>query len=114
VKSRALDHDVQAREALQRNLPPREVEQLTELVERMNAEPALHWDVDRYLKGMDLTADRAGLIFANDLEKSLAIIRNDAPASAAPSVGERATELIRFAYSEEYFQIRRLIGHNID
>lgn len=113
-KSRALDHDVQAREALERNLPPREVQALTELVARMNEAPELHWDVDRYLKGVDLTADRAGLIFANDLEKALAIIRNDPAGIAAASVGERATELIRYAYSEEYFQVRRLIGHNID
>lgn len=113
-KSRALEHDAQVREALLRNLPPREVQALTELVERMNEDPALHWDAERYLKGIDLTADRAGLIFANDLEKALAIIRSEPAASSAPSVGERATELIRYAYSEEYFQVRRLIGHNID
>ncbi len=113
-KSRALDHDTQAREALQRNLPPREVQALTELVERMNDDAPRHWDVDAYLKGIDLTADRAGLIFANDLEKALAIIRNEPAHAAAPTVGERATELIRYAYSEEYFQVRRLIGHNID
>jgi len=113
-KSRAVDHDAQVREALQRNLPPREVQALTELVERMNDDAAAHWDAERYLKGIDLTADRVGLIFANDLEKALAIIRSEPAASAAPSVGERATELIRYAYSEEYFQVRRLIGHNID
>ncbi len=113
-RARTADHDTEARAALERNLPPREVAGLKELVARMNDDAALHFDVDRWLRAVDLTADRAGLIFANDLEKALAIIRAEPAGSAAPSVGERATELIRYAYSEEYFQVRRLIGHNID
>ncbi|MCB9550319.1 MAG: hypothetical protein H6705_00095 [Myxococcales bacterium] len=112
--ARNVDHDAEARAALERNLPPREVTGLRELVARMNADPSRHFDVDRWLRAVDLTADRAGLIFANDLEKALAIIRAEPADSAAVSVGERATELIRYAYSEEYFQVRRLIGHNID
>lgn len=112
--ARNVDHDAEARAALERNLPPREVAGLRELVARMNADPSRHFDVDRWLRAVDLTADRAGLIFANDLEKALAIIRAEPAEGAAASVGERATELIRYAYSEEYFQVRRLIGHNID
>lgn len=114
VKARLAEHDREAREALERNVPPRELAAISDLFQRMAADPDAHFDLDRWMRGVDLTADRAGLVFANDLEKALALIRSEPAANVAPSVGERATELIRFAYSEEYFQIRRLIGHNID
>ncbi|MCA9537850.1 MAG: hypothetical protein KC620_03115 [Myxococcales bacterium] len=109
-----LEHDPTLREALRRNLPPQATRALEELVQRMNEQPRLHFDIDRWLRAVDLTADRVGFIFANDLEKALANIRTGDASRVVPTVGERATELIRYAYSEEYFQVRRLIGHNID
>ncbi|UQA56607.1 serine/threonine-protein kinase [Polyangium aurulentum] len=71
-------------------------------------------DLKKWVAGVDLTADRAGFIVANDLELSQEMIKATDEASSAVPQKERLKELVLFSVSEEYFAIRRQLGINID
>jgi hypothetical protein len=101
-------------EALGRNLSKGEIESLKKLVTKMEVDPDFHFDVAHWLRCLDFTCDRIGFIFANNLEKPLGLMRAEDPNSAVATVAERIDALVSFAFSDEYLQVRRLIGHNID
>ncbi|WP_437747363.1 tetratricopeptide repeat protein [Sorangium sp. So ce1504] len=71
-------------------------------------------DLKRWVSGVDLTADRAGFLLANDLELAQEMIKATDEASAALPHKERLKELTLYAASEEYFAIRQRLGINID
>ncbi len=106
--------DEQLSDALSRNLSKSEIQSLKKLVTKMEANPDFHFDVAHWLRCLDFTCDRIGFIFANNLEKPLSLMRVEDPKSAVATVAERIDALVSFAFSDEYMQVRRLIGHNID
>jgi tetratricopeptide (TPR) repeat protein len=67
-------------------------------------------DLKRWSLGVDLTADRAGFLLANDLPMALAVIRATPDGQATASQAERLKELRLFAVSEEYFRLREALG----
>lgn len=71
-------------------------------------------DLKRWVAGIDLTADRAGFLVANDLELAQEMIKASDEASAALPHKERLKELLLYGVSEGYFALRRRIGINID
>jgi hypothetical protein len=71
-------------------------------------------DLKRWVSGIDLTADRAGFLLANDLELAGEMIKAADEANAAAPYKERLKELMLYAVSEEYFAVRRRLGINID
>jgi len=71
-------------------------------------------DLKKWVAAVDLTADRAGFVVANDLELAEEMIKAADEASAALPQKERIKELVLFSVSEEYFAIRRRLGINID
>lgn len=71
-------------------------------------------DLKKWVAGIDLSADRAGFIVANDLELCNEMIKAADEASSAVPQKERLKELTLFAVSEEYFGVRRKLGINID
>ncbi|WP_437820842.1 protein kinase domain-containing protein [Sorangium sp. So ce1078] len=71
-------------------------------------------DLKRWVSGVDLTADRAGFLLANDLELAQEMIKAADDASAAVPQKERLKELMLYAVSEEYFAVRQRLGINID
>ena len=68
----------------------------------------------KWVVGVDLTADRAGFVLANDLELAQEMIKAADEGSAALPQKERLKELTLFGVNEKYFAIRRRIGVNID
>ena len=71
-------------------------------------------DLKKWVQGVDLTADRAGLLLANDLELAEEMIKAaDESASAVPP-RDRMKELVLFSISDHYFALRRRLGVNID
>jgi tetratricopeptide (TPR) repeat protein len=114
-RKKSLPHrDDQLTEALGHNLSKSELKSLSKLVAKMELEPEAHFDVARWLRCVDFTGDRIGFIFANNLEKPLNLIRVEDPKASVATVAERLDALVSFAFSDEYMQVRRLIGHNID
>ncbi|WP_437650789.1 protein kinase domain-containing protein [Sorangium sp. So ce362] len=71
-------------------------------------------DLKRWVSGIDLTADRAGFLLANDLELAQEMIKVADDASAAVPQKERLKELMLYAVSEEYFTVRQRLGINVD
>ncbi|HTJ82839.1 MAG TPA: hypothetical protein VL400_14055 [Polyangiaceae bacterium] len=87
-------------------------DQLTSVVTKLLQSGAI--DLKKWVGGVDLTADRAALILANDLELALEMVRASDEGSAAVPHKERTKELLLFSVSEEYFTLRRKLGVNID
>jgi hypothetical protein len=71
-------------------------------------------DLKKWVAGIDLSADRAGFIVANDLELCNEMIKAADEASSAVQQKDRLKELTLFAVSEDYFAIRQKLGINID
>ena len=73
-------------------------------------ETAPELDMKRWLTGVDLTADRVGFVLANDLKLSSAVIEASPEETATVPRKERIDDLLRYSVSDEYFELRRLIG----
>ena len=71
-------------------------------------------DLKKWIAAIDLTADRAGFVVANDLELAQEMIKAADEASAAVPQKERLKELVLFSVSEDYFTLRGHLGINID
>ena len=71
-------------------------------------------DLKKWVAAVDLTADRAGFIVANDLELANEMIKAADEGSSAVPQKERLKELALYAVAEDYFAIRQKLGINID
>jgi hypothetical protein len=58
----------------------------------------------------DLTANRVGLILCNDLETAARAIATEPPGLSTMPAKERLRDLLAYAVSEPYFQVRRHLG----
>ncbi len=95
--------------AIKKHLAGPGIEVLGSLVSKLlAADNAL--DLKRWTAGVDLTADRAGFLLANDLGMSLAVIRAGGDDSGGVPQADRLRELRTFAVSEGYFRLRRDLG----
>ncbi len=63
-----------------------------------------------WLGWSDMTAVRAGLVLAGDLETVALLLATDPPGASPLSPKQRLLELIHFSVSEEYFTIRQYLG----
>ena len=98
--------------ALERFLPPASRDRLIEVVSRLiQTSPAI--DLKEWLVGVDLTADRVGLVVANDLKSVTDIIKTVEDPNAPPR-DRRLQELILFAVDESFFSVRRRLGVNLE
>ncbi len=86
-------------------------DQLTSLVTKLLQSGAI--DLKKWVAGVDLTADRIGLILANDLELTLEMVRAG-DESQGLAGRERHKELLLFTASEEFFSVRTHLGIGID
>lgn len=98
--------------ALERFLPPHSRERLVEAVSRLiQTSPSL--DLKEWVMGVDLTADRIGLVVANDLKSVTDIIKTVEDPTAPPRE-RRLQELILFAIDESFFAVRRRLGVSLE
>jgi tetratricopeptide (TPR) repeat protein/tRNA A-37 threonylcarbamoyl transferase component Bud32 len=71
-------------------------------------------DLKRWVRGVDLTADRVGFLLAHDLETATQIIKASDEASSSAPTDERFKELVLFSVSSQYFELRRQLGIAVD
>jgi tetratricopeptide (TPR) repeat protein len=103
---------IEGKAALERFLPPQSRDRLVELVLRLiQTSPAL--DLKEWMMGVDLTADRIGLVIANDLKSVTDIIKTVEDPNAPPRE-RRLQELILFAIDESFFAVRKRLGINLE
>jgi hypothetical protein len=64
----------------------------------------------KWTAAVDLTADRAGFVLANDLEAATAVIKASPEEAAAVTQKERLKELYLYSASQSYLQLRHKLG----
>ncbi len=96
---------VEALEALRTHLSAQDRDQLARPVNVLLKRGAMI-DLDRWVNGIDLTADRAGLLVCGDLQSALAVIREAGDDANSLSPTERRQELLRYSVSHQYLTIR--------
>ncbi|HET9932664.1 MAG TPA: tetratricopeptide repeat protein, partial [Polyangiaceae bacterium] len=102
-----------ASKVLQRLATGAGIEQLTHIVTKLLAsETAL--DLKRWVHAVDFSADRAGLAVAHDLETAGALVQSVPAAQGSPSVEARLENLMGYAVSEQYLELRARQGVAID
>ena len=94
-------------------LHPTGKEQLASLVARLLQSGAAI-DLKKWIAACDLTADRAGLLLAHDLEVALALLKASDDGSVGIAQKDRIKELTLFAASEDYFALRQRLVVAID
>ncbi len=72
------------------------------------AKPAL--DIDRHLRGIELTCGRVAFVLTNDLAVAARVLSADAPEAALLPAKRRLKDLVAFSVSEPYFSARRALG----
>jgi tetratricopeptide (TPR) repeat protein/tRNA A-37 threonylcarbamoyl transferase component Bud32 len=70
-------------------------------------------DLKKWVTAIDLTADRAGLLLAHDLQIATDVMRATEDASSV-SPKERIKEIVLFSISEEYLALRQKLQITID
>jgi len=99
---------LEAKAALERYLPVADRDRLVENVSRV-LQTSSAIDLKEWVTGVDFTADRVGLIMANDLKSVTDIIKSVEDPNAPPR-DRRLQELILFAIDEAFFALRHRLG----
>jgi tetratricopeptide (TPR) repeat protein len=71
-------------------------------------------DLKRWVRGVDLTADRVGFLLSHDLETATQIIKASDESTSSVSTDERLKELVLFSVSSQYFHLRQHLGIAVD
>ncbi len=87
-------------------------EQLASLVTKLLQGGSI--DLKRWVAGVDLSADRAGLLVCHDLELATEMIKASEEGTAVLPHRDRIKELTLFSVDPKYFDIRRRLGISID
>ncbi|MCA9537317.1 MAG: tetratricopeptide repeat protein [Myxococcales bacterium] len=96
--------------ALQGSINPTDLTEMAKIIQRMSADPKVHLNISHWLEMVEHTANRLGMLLANDLQSAVQVIRNEAvPFSRAPAA-DRIRELVLYSVSQEYFELRRALG----
>ncbi len=67
-------------------------------------------NLSKWLTAVDHTTSRIGLLMCGDLHKAASCIKNDAIPVGKSSIKDKIRELVLFAISEEYFELRQQLG----
>jgi hypothetical protein len=71
-------------------------------------------DLHAWLRGIDLTSDRAGFIACDDLPVALSVLRATGDANASRTVTEGAGELLRYSVGSQYLTLRDHLRIGVD
>lgn len=71
-------------------------------------------NLKKWVAAVDLTADRAGLLLAHDLEMATEMVKASDESVSPVSHKDRLRELVLFSISEQYFSLRQRLGVAID
>ncbi|HEU0034569.1 MAG TPA: SIR2 family protein [Kofleriaceae bacterium] len=98
--------------ALRQQVPGPLLEQVGELSKKVTGRLG-NGLVSSWRTATDLTANRVGFIVANDLETAAKAIATEGAALSSLPVKDRLRDLLSYAVSESYFQVRRHLGLHV-
>jgi hypothetical protein len=98
--------------SLQKQVPGALLEQVGELSYKLAGRLG-NGLVSTWRAATDLTANRVGFIVANDFSVAAKGIATEGASLSSMSVKERLRDLLAYAVSEQYFQVRRHLGLQI-
>lgn len=102
-----------ARASLERHLGEQLQSRIRRLVETLLEEGG-QFDLKRWVRGVDATTDRAGLLFCNRLPVALAAIRAAGDAASSLTVKEREQALLTYSVSSEFLTLRNRLSVSSD
>jgi tetratricopeptide (TPR) repeat protein len=106
------DEAVKLAQSLQKQVPGPLLEQVAELSRTLDGRLG-NGLVSTWRAATDLTANRVGFIVSNDFETAARGIATEGASLSSMSVKERLRDLLAYAVSEQYFQVRRHLGIHI-
>ena len=98
--------------SLQKQVPGPLLEQVGEISTKLSGRLG-NGLVAGWRAATDLTANRVGFIVANDFEIAARGIATEGASLSTMSVKERLRDLLAYAVSEQYFQVRRHLGLHV-
>ena len=90
----------------------RQLEGLRIVVKKFIAEGAVA-NLKRWSQAVEISASRAGLLLCGDLDIAKSVIAKEMQQPGDLTPAEKVKELLVFAASENYFQLRRQLGIQI-
>jgi len=103
----------EAMQALEAGVTGQARDHLTRVVAKLLTSGAA-LDLKRWVRGVDLTADRVGFLLCHDLETATQIIKASDESTSSVSTDERLKELVLFSVSSQYFGLRQQLGIAVD
>lgn len=103
--AQTLAHDIQ-------RLPEQVQARVRQTVQRL-LESGRNPDVSAWLRAVDHTASRAGLLMCGDLRTAVSMVKNEANPIGKAEVKDKIRELIVFSVSEEYLNLRQELGISV-
>ncbi len=94
------------RNGLRRHLSSEEREEMNGAVAKLDARSG-RMNLQAWIRGVELTAARVGLMLCGDLRAAMSRIRGEARAMAELSVAEKRHDLVGFCVSEGHAQLRK-------
>jgi hypothetical protein len=98
--------------AMRTTVNPQMAEQLAMVVQRFLTAKA-EVDLNRWSQGVDLTAHRVGFVICNDLAMAARFIQMEPTTVGGMQPKDKVKELVMYAISEEYFELRHALGMTI-
>ena len=89
-------------------------ERLAEAVDRAGGAAASALDPIAWGTGAELTAQRVGFVLAGDLATAARAITRDAVPERGAGLAARIDQLLAYAISDDYFEVRAYLGTTID
>jgi tetratricopeptide (TPR) repeat protein len=103
----------EAAQALEAGVTGQARDHLTRVVAKLLTSGAA-LDLKRWVRGVDLTADRVGFVLSHDLETATQIIKASDQSTSSVANEERLKELVLFSVSSSYFTLRQKLGIAVD
>jgi tetratricopeptide (TPR) repeat protein/tRNA A-37 threonylcarbamoyl transferase component Bud32 len=103
------NHVRESGNAIQQHLGGPQREALRSMTQKL-LEAAPELDLKAWMAAIDLTADRLGFILSNDLKLANAVVEASPEDSASINRKDRLRELLAYAISDQYLELRRRIG----
>ena len=95
--------------AIRQHLQGPQIDQLRSLTQKL-LEAAPELDMKGWMAGVDLSADRAGLVLCNDLKVANAVVEASPEEAASLGRKDRLRELLVYSTSDNYFELRKRMG----